>query len=68
MRYLVIVLNELWKFIIIFSAEIAKKLSEDSYALIFGMNMFLALVLQSILTAVVLSWLQLPPHEQVKYM
>ncbi|KAF4521486.1 hypothetical protein B566_EDAN001783 [Ephemera danica] len=46
------------------SSEIAKKLNEDSYALIFGMNMFLALVLQSILTLIVLSWLKLEIREQ----
>ncbi|KAJ8686769.1 hypothetical protein QAD02_022563 [Eretmocerus hayati] len=37
------------------SFEVAKHLSEDSYALIFGINMFLALLLQSVLTKVVVN-------------
>jgi solute carrier family 19 (thiamine transporter), member 2/3 len=51
--------------ILISSAEIAKQLKEESFGLIFGMNMFIALALQSILTAIVISWLQTPPREQV---
>lgn len=38
-----------------FSAEIAKHLADDSYGLIFGINTFIALVLQSILTAFVVT-------------
>jgi hypothetical protein len=37
----------------IYSAEIAKHLNENSYGLIFGVNTFIALVLQSILTVIV---------------
>jgi len=55
---------DVW-FAINFSAEIAKELKEESFGLIFGMNMFISLVLQSILTAVVINWLQMPPREQV---
>jgi hypothetical protein len=35
------------------SAEIVKHLNEDSYGLIFGVNTFIALVLQSLLTVIV---------------
>lgn len=37
------------------SAEIAKRLPDDSYGLIFGINTFIALVIQSILTLIVVS-------------
>jgi hypothetical protein len=37
------------------SAEVAKNISEDSYGLIFGVNTFIALALQSVLTLVVVS-------------
>nr|XP_033341032.1 thiamine transporter 2-like [Megalopta genalis]XP_033341033.1 thiamine transporter 2-like [Megalopta genalis]XP_033341034.1 thiamine transporter 2-like [Megalopta genalis]XP_033341035.1 thiamine transporter 2-like [Megalopta genalis]XP_033341036.1 thiamine transporter 2-like [Megalopta genalis]XP_033341037.1 thiamine transporter 2-like [Megalopta genalis]XP_033341038.1 thiamine transporter 2-like [Megalopta genalis]XP_033341039.1 thiamine transporter 2-like [Megalopta genalis]XP_03334104 len=37
------------------SFEVAKNISEDSYGLVFGINTFLALALQSILTAIVLN-------------
>lgn len=40
---------------ILFSAEIAKDLPDDSYGLIFGINTFFAYFLQAILTAVVAS-------------
>lgn len=40
---------------ILFSAEIAKELPEDSYGLIFGVNAFFAYCMQSILTAIVAS-------------
>ncbi|CAG2056973.1 unnamed protein product, partial [Timema podura] len=47
-------------------AEVAKEIREDSYGLIFGLNTFLALVLQTILTVVVAggSGLALPAREQ----
>jgi len=35
-----------------FSAEVAQGISQDSYGLIFGVNTFLALILQTILTLV----------------
>lgn len=38
-----------------YSFEVAKYLSEDSYALIFGLNTFFALLLQSLLTLIVVS-------------
>ncbi|XP_078039069.1 thiamine transporter 2 [Augochlora pura] len=37
------------------SFEVAKSISEDSYGLIFGLNTFVALALQSILTAIVVN-------------
>jgi hypothetical protein len=37
------------------SAEVAKNIGEDSYGLIFGVNTFIALVLQSVLTLIVVS-------------
>jgi thiamine transporter 2/3 len=37
------------------SAEVAKNIGEDSYGLIFGVNTFIALALQSVLTLVVVS-------------
>ncbi|KAK7873429.1 hypothetical protein R5R35_000214 [Gryllus longicercus] len=41
--------------ITIANSEVAKHINEDSYALIFGINTFLALLLQTILTVVVVS-------------
>lgn len=38
-----------------FSAEIAKYLKDDSFGLVFGMNTFLALLLQTILTIIIVS-------------
>lgn len=35
------------------SAEVAQKIREDSYALIFGINTFVALAIQTILTLIV---------------
>ncbi|XP_059487303.1 thiamine transporter 1 [Neocloeon triangulifer] len=46
------------------SSEIAKLLKEECFGLIFGVNMFFALALQSILTLVVITWLQIAPREQ----
>jgi thiamine transporter 2/3 len=37
----------------IYSTEVAKHLNENSYGLIFGVNTFMALVLQSVLTVIV---------------
>jgi thiamine transporter 2/3 len=37
------------------SAEVAKNIGEDSYGLVFGVNTFIALALQSVLTLVVVS-------------
>ena len=50
-----------------YSAEVAKHLTEDSYGLIFGVNTFLALALQSALTLIVVSegGLGLKIHPQV---
>jgi thiamine transporter 2/3 len=39
----------------IHSAEVAKNIGEDSYGLIFGVNTFIALALQSVLTLIVVS-------------
>lgn len=41
--------------ITISSAEVAKRLPEDSYGLIFGINTFIALILQCVLTLVVVT-------------
>lgn len=41
--------------ITIANSEVAKHINEDSYALIFGINTFLALILQTILTLVIIS-------------
>lgn len=48
------------------SATVAKNLAEDSFALIFGINTLLALVIQTVLTIVVISesGLQLSPRKQ----
>lgn len=49
------------------SFEVAKHISEDSYGLIFGINTFFALALQSILTAIVVNGnLQLSLRSQVR--
>ncbi|KAJ9581497.1 hypothetical protein L9F63_023323, partial [Diploptera punctata] len=50
------------------NAEVAKHLSEDSYGLIFGINTFIALALQSTLTLIVVSeaGLGLEIHPQVR--
>lgn len=37
----------------IYSCEVAKHLNENSYGLIFGVNTFIALVFQSVLTVIV---------------
>lgn len=55
----------LYSFMItIVSATVAKHLADDSFALIFGINTLGALVFQSILTAVVISWLNLSTRSQ----
>ena len=46
------------------SFEIVKDLPEDSYALIFGINMFVALGLQTLLTVIVNDTLELNPRAQ----
>lgn len=47
----------LFKFIIVFllyfSCEVAKNIPADSYALVFGVNTFMALVVQTLLTVIV---------------
>lgn len=40
---------------LIYSASVAKRLADDSFALIFGINTFLALVFQSLFTLIVVS-------------
>ncbi|XP_068239542.1 thiamine transporter 1-like [Palaemon carinicauda] len=45
--------------ITIASYQVAKELRADSYGLVFGMNMFVALFLQTILTAIVIEALQI---------
>ncbi|KAJ8870862.1 hypothetical protein PR048_027163 [Dryococelus australis] len=48
-------------------AEVAKNIREDSYGLIFGVNTFVALALQTVLTVLVAGkgGLQLSPRTQV---
>ena len=46
------------------SATVAKKLHEDSFALIFGINTLMALVMQSILTAIVLNTFEFDTRTQ----
>ncbi|KYN04758.1 PREDICTED: thiamine transporter 2-like [Cyphomyrmex costatus] len=46
------------------SFEVAKYISEDSYGLVFGMNTFLALLTQSLLTLVVVNTLMLNIRQQ----
>ena len=54
-----------WEYIF-YSAEVAQHITEDSHGLIFGINTFIALVLQTILTIIVAdsSGLQLPEPTQ----
>lgn len=47
------------------SFEVAKYISEDSYALVFGINWFFALLTQSLLTLVVVNTLLLDIRQQV---
>jgi solute carrier family 19 (thiamine transporter), member 2/3 len=50
--------------ITIASATVAQHLADDSFALIFGINTLIALIFQSILTVVVISWLELSTRDQ----
>ena len=52
---------------IISSYEVASRISPDSYGLVFGVNTFMALFFQTILTLVVAddAGLALPPRTQV---
>ena len=55
----------LYSFMItIASAIVAQHLADDSFALIFGINTLIALVFQTILTIVVISWLELSTRDQ----
>ncbi|XP_068239536.1 thiamine transporter 1 [Palaemon carinicauda] len=50
--------------ITIASFQVAKELRADSYGLIFGINMFIALFLQSLLTFIVVQLLEIEPRMQ----
>lgn len=50
--------------ITIASATVAKLLADDSFALIFGINTLFALIFQSILTVVAITWLDLSRRDQ----
>jgi thiamine transporter 2/3 len=52
---LLIIIKKIFIFFFIFinSAEVAKHLNEDSTGLIFGVNTFIAVVFQTVLTAIV---------------
>lgn len=51
-------------FFFFFSASVAKKLHEDCFALIFGINTLIALILQSLLTLITITKLQLSHRTQ----
>ena len=46
------------------SFEIVKDLPRNSYGLVFGVNTFIALGLETILTTIVNTWLSLDPRPQ----
>lgn len=46
------------------SAIVAENLADDSFALIFGINTLFALIFQTVLTVVVISWLELNTRDQ----
>lgn len=48
-----------------FRSEIAKHIHSESYALVFGINTFIALLAQTILTVVVIDYLELDIRTQV---
>ena len=50
------------------SYEVASKINPDSYGLVFGVNTFMALLFQTILTLIVAddAGLALPPRTQVR--
>lgn len=50
--------------ITIATAFVAKELADDSFALIFGINQLIALIFQTIMTIVILTWLNLPIRMQ----
>lgn len=55
-----IIFGILFSFIItIATAFVAKELADDSFALIFGINQLIALIFQTILTIVIMTWLNL---------
>lgn len=51
---------------LVYSFEVAKCISEDSYGLVFGINTFFALLMQSLLTLVVINTLMLNIRQQVR--
>jgi len=52
--------------LLIYSFEVAKCIPEDSYGLIFGVNIFLALLMQSLLTVIVVNTMILDIRQQVR--
>jgi thiamine transporter 2/3 len=55
-----VIFGILFSFMItIATAFVAQELADDSFALIFGINTFVALIFQTILTIVIMSWLNL---------
>lgn len=55
-----ILFGVLFSFMItIATAFVAKELADDSFALIFGINQLIALIFQTIMTIVILTWLNL---------
>lgn len=55
----------LYQFMItIASALVAAQLADDSFALIFGINTLISVLMQSILTAVLITWIELDTRDQ----
>jgi len=52
--------------LLVFSFEIAKRVADDSYGLIFGVNLFFALLIQT-LTLVIINIFVLNIRQQVDY-
>ncbi len=47
-----------------FSFEVARNIKNDSYGLVFGVNTFLALLFQTLLTVIVVEYLEMEPKGQ----
>lgn len=50
------------------SYQVAKQLRADSWGLVFGINMFMSLFIQSVLTLVVVQILEIDPQIQVEFL
>lgn len=54
-------------FVVFYRSEVAKNIREDSFALIFGINTFFALIFQTVLTAIVVNYLKYAIRTQVSF-